>query len=119
MSTGENRDEVHCWQIRELMLCWFQQVLLCLGGGVGGVGKRKGAHQHFCHCRSLAKIPAPPGQTLRLVKKSLSSTSQIFSNCCLHAVAPSWGCLLYCLLKGRDSISYHPLGSSRTEPTDF
>lgn len=87
--------------------------------GGGGVGKRNDAHQHFCRCRSLAKIPPPPGQTLRLVKNSLSSTYQIFSNCCLHAVAPSSGCLLYCVFKGRDSVSYHPLGSPRAEPADF
>ena len=67
--------------------------------------------------RNLPKIPAPPGQALRLVSKCPSHIPQAFCKllllCCI-----SMG-LFAVLFMGRDSVSYYLPGSSRAKPTDF
>lgn len=66
---------------------------------------------------SLLAIPVPSGQALRLVNNSPTHVLQaIFKLVLLHCISMGQFIVLF---KGRDFVSYCPLGSPRTKPSDF
>lgn len=72
-----------------------------------GAGEENGARQLFC-LREVSQKDPCLSSIHSLVSKSP------FSHCCFCALS-QWGCLLYCLFKGRDST----LLALSAEPTEF
>ena len=80
--------------------------------GVWRLGEGNGACQLLCSWRGLPRISVP----VMSKQTSLPYASGLLQTC-IHAESPA--CVVFCLFKGRDSVSSPPPGSPRAQLADF